>query len=251
MMILTEAHDSTLSGGRFGRPGGRGSPRRCLKRPALMLLSIAIACGSGPRASAEDRVAGTALDANTKEPIVGAWIFQVEGHGASGADVPRIDRVEMTRTDAEGRFAFERRSGPRFFGHFFGRSDDPRYVFYHPSYGLVRAHASPDGRQVRFRPSLRDAHLRQADATLSCTAPRRDALARKLSQLACPPGVADRFPNGRPRAEGPLDEHGRRTGSWIFHREDGSVIARGEYRAGAAVGAWQFEPPAPSRVETD
>ena len=234
---------STTAKNPIGATGGTGTRRwawgSTLTLPALALLSLAVACGAGPRAVAEDRVVGTAMDADTQEPIAGAWIFQVEGRSAIGADVPRVDRVEMTRTDSEGRFEFERPSQTPFFG----RSDSLRYVFYHPGYGLLRARAVRDGRRVEFRPSLRDAHLRQADATFYCTAPARDALAKKLSELACPPGVADRFPDGRPRAEGPLDDRGRRDGSWTFYREDGSIIARGEYRAGAAVGVWQFEPP--------
>ncbi len=220
--------------------GRAGSTRRVRKGLALVIASLLLACGAGPTAIAADRVLGTARDANTNEPIVGAWIFQVEGRPASGADVARIDRVEMTKTDSDGRFEFGRPSRTSFFG----RSDPPRYVFYHPSYGLVRARASEDGRHVRFRPSLRDAHLRKADAIFYCTAPRRDPMARKLFELACPPATADRFPNGRPRAEGPVDERGRRHGRWTFYREDGSVIARGEYRAGAAVGNWLFEAPA-------
>ena len=213
----------------------------------LALVSFLLACASGPRAIAADTVSGTALDANTNEPIVGAWVFQTEGRPATGADVSRIERVSMTRTDETGHFRFD--APGRWLP--FGRSDPPHYLLYHPSYGLIRARASADGRSVRFRPSLRDAHLRQADATFYCNAPRRDAMAEKLFALACPPGIADHYADGTPRARGRRDERGRRDGTWTFYREDGSVIARGEYRAGAAVGEWRFEDPSPGNVDPD
>ena len=214
--------------------------RRAGTRPvSFLLLVLLVACGTNDRAVASQPTTGSARDADTNEPIEGAWIFEVERAKASGADVLRVKSARMTRSAADGSFRFDAPSGLRLFG-----PDYPaQYLFYHPSYGLLRARAEKNPHEVRLRPSLRDAHLRQADAIAFCTNPARDDMARKMIELACPPDLPGRFTNGQPRAQGAVDDRDRRTGLWTFFRADGSVVARGEYRMGAAVGDWRFEAP--------
>jgi hypothetical protein len=222
-------------------PEARSLARRA-KAPvvATLLATLALSCSADGAAHAEAEIVGSARDADTDEPIAGAWIFEVHREPGLGADVLHVDHVRTTRTDAEGRFTFEaERSGLGL-----GRRYAPIYHFFHPSYGLLKSRATDEGRRVSFRPSLRDAHLRLADATAFCRDPAVDAMAEKMRKLACPPARTARFADGRPRARGPLDDRGRRDGEWTFFREDGSVIARGHYRAGAAVGRWTFEAPA-------
>jgi len=192
------------------------------------------------QAQAETAIVGSVRDADTDEPIVGAWIFETERQTHSGADVARVGRARATRSDADGRFSFAR-SADGLWNFLFGRRPQRRYVFYDPGYGLVRVRVGDDGRTVTVRPSLRDAHLRQADAVMFCNQTREDEMSRTLREVACPPSRVKNFPDGSPRAVGAVDERGRRDGPWTFFRADGSVIARGEYRGGGAIGKWHFE----------
>ena len=208
--------------------------------PAIGAAAATLLLGCLSGALAEEPVIGSVRDADTGEAIVGAWIFEVFREPGSGADLIRVARARSTRSDAQGGFRFE----PSREGQTFGRRYPPIYHFYDPSYGLLRVRATDEGRRVDVRPSLRDAHLRIADAVAFCAAPVRDAMAEKIVALTCPPAKAERFADGSPRATGDVDARGRRNGPWTFYREDGTVIARGEYRTGAAIGAWRFEPPA-------
>jgi len=204
----------------------------------LATLTLALACTPIEQAIAGDSISGSALDADTNEPIVGAWVFEALRDPGHGADVFRVESAEITRTDADGRFSFDGRRS------LFGERYPPLYQLYHPSYGLIRGRADGEARTVDFRASLRDSHLRRADATAFCNARADDAMTAKMKSIACPPVRALRFEDGSPTATGALDEKGRRVGEWTFFREDGSTIARGYYAAGAATGTWHFEPPA-------
>ncbi len=204
-------------------------------------LGLFISLVSGAEAEVGDSIVGSVRDADTDEPIEGAWIFETERRTRSGADVARVAGSRATRSDAAGRFSFEH-SAEGFWSFLFRRRPERRYVFYDPSYGLMRVRAGNDGQTVKMRPSLRDAHLRQADALAFCNRTDEDEMSRTMRELACPPSRAERFQDGSPRATGDVDEQGRRDGPWTFFRADGSVIARGVYRAGGAVGVWHFEP---------
>lgn len=206
----------------------------------VVLVSALAACSADGPASAGGRVVGSARDADTGEAIAEAWIFEVHRDPGSGADVLRVDRMRTARTDDRGAFSFEAESP----GLGLGRRYAPIYHFFHPSYGLLRVRVDDARGRVEIRPSLRDAHLRLADAFAFCRAGDDDPLAKAMRALACPPARVERFPDGAPRATGPRDARGRRDGEWTFFRDDGSVIAHGHYRAGAATGRWTFEPPA-------
>lgn len=218
-------------------------PRASRRTRSLWALAglVALACAPSGAGGAAG-VSGTARDANTGEPIVGAWIFQSVPSRQWTADVRRFARVAIARTDARGRFRFPddarsllARALP------FVDETPARYHFYHPSYGLVWGREASRG-GLRIEARLRDAHLRQRDALLLCTGEERDALRRTVRDVACPPNDPSRFPDGSPRATGPVDERGRRTGAWTFYRADGSRIATGTYQAGGAVGEWEFYP---------
>lgn len=222
------------------RSNGRrpGPPARRLLVLLALALAVGIGCAQDGRSESRTPIGGTAVDANTGEPIADALIFQVVPAGRSGADVGRIASSRSTRSGAQGQFEFDSASP----GFTLGSSYPPRYHFYHPSYGLLRGGEARGGR-VRFEASLRDAHLRQADATGLCVkAQQSDAneMVREIAALACPPASPERFSNGQARATGDVDDRGRRIGAWRFFRSDGSVIARGTYRAGAAIDPWSF-----------
>lgn len=204
-------------------------------------------------------VGGLVIDRDTQEPIEGAYVFQAVPAASRMADVPRFDRVEVTRSDARGAFAFPDPSSVSMLSLDWWRAwlSSPRparYHAYHPSYGLVWGREATDGR-VRIALSLRDAHLRSRDAKALCAGSRPgapavdakidDALRETVRREACPPADPDRFANGRPRATGAVDARGRRHGPWRFYRSDGSLRAEGHYQAGAATGEWVFHPKTP------
>ncbi|MEZ4289647.1 MAG: hypothetical protein R3E53_03550 [Myxococcota bacterium] len=204
-----------------------------------LLVVTGLACAPERGADSGGAVRGHFRDADTGEPIAGAMVFEVSTRGAGGADLLRIARLRTARTDADGRFDFPPSAAmpgltPRY---------GPRYDAWHASYGLIRGREASEG-TVELRASLRDAHLRQADAAALCAVRDRDELTRRIAELACPPARPDLLADRTPRARGALDAQGRRDGDWVFLREDGSVIAEGRYEAGAAIGTWRFHPPA-------
>ena len=215
-----------------------------IQRSGTTLLACVSLLLTGPAALAGEAVTGLVLDANTAEPIEYAWIFEAVPEATRGADVRTFGAVRIVSTNARGEFLFEsaRRSWVDSLLHPFRSTTPARYHFYHPSYGLLWGREAENGR-VSFKPSLRDAHLRIADAEQFCVSgAKQDPLRNKVRSLACPPGRAARYADGSPRAQGEFDAQGRRTGRWTFFREDGSVIASGEYDAGAATGEWGFHP---------
>lgn len=223
-------------------PRRRRIDHRCRAGLAIFSLALCMSCAPALHATADDTIIGSARDADTDEPIAGAWIFETQRRTSSGADVARVARARISQSDAEGRFSFDKVSDG-FWGFSFGRRRKPRYEFYHPSYGLVRVRVGSDGRSVTLRPSLRDAHLRQADAAAFCNQNAADEMSKKMREIACPASRAANFGDGSPRATGAVDERGRREGPWTFFREDGSVIAQGDYRSGGAIGRWRFYTP--------
>jgi len=215
--------------------------RRVAGIAILIFAGLCMALAPNLAANADELVHGSAYDQDTNEPIEGAWIFETERRPRAASDVERLGRVRMTRSDARGRFSFDERA-IGFWDRLLGRYDEPNYAFYHPSYGLLRVRATDTGQRVTLRPTLRDAHLRQADASAFCNQVATDEMSRKMREVACPPHRVERFEGGSPRATGSLDDRGRRHGPWTFFRVDGSVIAWGEYRNGGAIGAWRYEP---------
>ena len=137
-------------------------------------------------------VEGRLLDRESREPIVGAEIFQVyRGAGAPGAD-PRSYHSRWTQSDAEGRFAFESEVAPsarmwllKVYG--------PRYDFYHPAYGLVRGSTTEDA-EVVLEGSLDQAEQRRMDLQVFCRSTAADPGSRRLREIACPEPQARRPP---------------------------------------------------------
>ncbi len=214
-------------------------------RPGLAIswaaLLAALACVPGPGAFALDAVRGRVVDRDTGEPIRGAEVIEwYHGAGSMGGPQP-VYHARWTRSDAEGRFALERAfaTSPRMW---LLETYGPSYSFFHPSYGLIRSGASPGPVQgeLELGGSLRDSASRWLDLAPYCHGEPGDAGARHLREVACPLSELSPYGNGAPRVTGETDSRGRRTGTWTFHYEDGSVAARGSYVAGAPTGAWIF-----------
>ena len=221
-----------------------GAPRTGFRVLLLLSMVLGSLVAATPSAAEPGLVRGVALDANTGEPIAGAWIFAVVPGESRRADVRKFERVRRIETDAEGSFEFppaETGVVDHVFS-FFSTPRAERFHFYHPNYGLVWGREAQDG-SVTIKPSLRDAHLRQEDAKTMCLGRwAADEMRETVRSYVCPPADPTVYPNGRARAEGALDRQGRRTGPWIFRREDGSIQAVGVYEAGGAVGEWGFHP---------
>ncbi len=231
-------------------PFGPAVRSMALARPALFgLFALGVALGTAGLAGADAAVSnaailGIAVDRDTGEPIAHAHIFEVIPGEAPRADIRKFDAVRSRQTDNDGTFRFDAESPSmaKRFGNWLSPPREARFHFYHPTYGLIWGRESKGG-QVRIEATLRDAHLRQADATGLCLARRvADELREIIREIACPPATPERYENGLSRAEGPTDSKGRRSGQWIFRREDGSIAAIGQYKLGGAVGEWGFHP---------
>lgn len=229
----------------------------------LVLASPACAPAAGPFVL--EAASGRVVDEDTGEPIPEATVIEwYQGAGRFGGPQPSY-HARFARTDDEGRFSFEREIAPSL-RMWALETYGPRYGFYHPSYGLEsetprrvssgsgtrdeeagRAHAEA----LRLEGSLRRAHLR-LDALQPYCAGRRedDAAAEHLREIACPLEAHATWPSGVPRAEGPRDARGRRTGEWTFRYASGRVAARGSFRAGGAVGDWEFYDRSGARVRS-
>lgn len=185
---------------------------------------------------------GRVVDQDTGEPIRGAEVVQwYRGAGTPGDEQPRY-YARWTQSDPEGRFAFERAFAPSL-RMWLLKTYGPSYSFYHPNYGLergARTEAHSGGDELVMRGSLRRSAQALAEVAVLCRRPGADRGARHLAEVACPLEHHTTYPDGQPRAVGPRDSQGRRTGIWSFYYEDGSLAARGEYEAGAAVGRWEF-----------
>jgi len=182
---------------------------------------------------------GRVVDRDTGEPIAGATVIERWlGAGRMGGPQPEV-HARSTQSDAQGGFAFAAgpAPGPRLW---FTKTYGPSYSFYHPSYGLEHGGEAPAGEELVLRGSLRDSAARLADLAPYCRGEHEGRGARRLAEVACPLDAHATWPNGSPRTQGETDPQGRRTGIWTFHHQDGSLAARGEYRAGAPVGAWEF-----------
>ena len=243
---MPHGHDlderSTAHSEALASPTGRIAPRAHTACWATLFLFL-VGSASTPLARAQEAVSGQAVDLDTGQPIAGAWIFEAVARGSRAADVRHFASVRVARADDAGRFAFTPR--PRSWFSLLRPEPEKRYHFYHPNYGLLWGRAAKAGR-VQIRASLRESHLRQADAAQLCpNRNERDPLREKIHRLACPPADPLSYPDGTPRAVGPYDERARRIGHWTFFRSDGSVVAQGHYDAGAAIGEWSFYPPSP------
>jgi len=219
------------------------SALRTEKLGLLIGAMIVVAAVTSIDAAAEEATAitGRVVDANTGEPIEGAWVFQVVPADRLVADVRRFERVREAQTDAEGRFRFESEAPSlldSLLSYFSSPPRPPRYHTYHDSYGLLW------GRQAAgtIELSLRDSFLHIQEAMTLCGGRGDDAFHTRVTTLACPPARPDLFPNGKRRAIGDLDKEGRRAGPWQFYREDGSIIAAGQYAGGGPVTNWRYFP---------
>jgi len=202
-----------------------------------------------------DAARGRVVDEDTGEPIPDARVIQWwHGAGAMGEPAPSL-HARLAVSDERGRFAFERALAPSPW-MWVSRTYGPTYGFYHPSYGLEtgtpRRVETPGAHEpaLVLQGSLRRSHLRLAEVRAYCHGRREgDAAAPRLREIACPLEAHEVWPTGVPRAEGERDARGRRTGTWTFHYADGSVAARGAYRAGGAVGEWTFYDRSGERVD--
>jgi len=207
---------------------------------ALWLAASGAAAGPFVLEAASGRV----VDEDTGEPIEGAHVIEGwQGGGRFGEPQDAI-HARFATTGPDGRFAFAREwAGLRLW---LSGGYGPVYGFYHPSYGLVREsprRASGDG-GLLLQGSLRRSHLRRDAVRAYCHGRHEDdAAAERIREIACPVEAHDTWPTGVPRWRGERDARGRRTGTWTFLRADGSVMARGAYRAGGAVGDWEFYDP--------
>jgi hypothetical protein len=196
-----------------------------------------------------EEASGRVVDRDTGEPIAGATVIERwRGAGRMGGPQPDV-HARVAKSDAEGRFVFVR-SGARNPRLWFTKTYGPTYDFYHPSYGLEPGGEARPGEELVLRGSLRDSAARLAELPPYCLGRREGALARRLVEAACPLEAHATWPDGTPRARGETDPQGRRTGIWTFHREDGSLAARGGGRVGAPVGAWEFFDRSGRRVAT-
>lgn len=215
-----------------------------------------------------EQASGRVVDEDTGEPIPDATVIEwYRGAGRFGGPQPSY-HARFATTDRDGRFVFERQiaSSPRMW---LLETYGPLYGFYHPSYGLETetprrvsvgeadardARSSPEapassGGSLLLEGSLRRSHLR-LDALRPWCAGRHadDAASPRLREIACPLERHAHWPSGVPRAEGPYDARGRRTGEWTFRYGSGRVAARGSYAAGGAVGDWDFYDRSGTRV---
>jgi hypothetical protein len=224
----------------------------------LALLGIVVpGCAPAAGPFVLDAASGRVIDEDTREPIPGATVIEwYRGAGRFGGPQPSY-HARFATTDDAGRFAFPREAvwSLRMWAL---RTYGPTYGFHHPSYGLEtgtprRVSADDDASpgELRLEGSLRRSHLR-LDALRAWCAGRRDedAAAAHLREIACPLERHAHWPSGVPRAEGPRDARGRRTGEWTFRYADGTIAARGVYREGGAVGDWEFYDRAGSRVDS-
>jgi hypothetical protein len=216
-------------------------------RPAPLALALVLLlplpAAAGPFRL--DDVGGSVVDEDTGEPIAGALVVEWwKGRGRLGAPAPAV-HARFATSDAAGRFVLAGGLTPPrlWLAHVHG----PVHGFVHPSYGLETA--SPrelpgESDALLLQGSLRRSHLRLAALREYCTGRHdEEAGAERIVAAACPLEAHAAWPTGVPRAEGPRDERGRRTGTWTFRRADGSVAARGAYRAGGALGDWSFFDP--------
>ena len=236
MMKVRDKRMSTFSASRTRNLG-------LLIGTMIVMASITSIDAAAEEATA---VTGRVVDANTGEPIEGAWVFQTVPADRLVADVRRFERVRETQTDAEGLFRFE----PEIPGlldsllsYFFSPPRPPRYHTYHDSYGLLWGREAAGTIEL----SLRDSYLRIQEAMTLCGGRGDDAFHTRIVTLVCPPARPDLFPNGKRRATGEFDKKGRRAGPWQFYREDGSIIAAGQYSVGGPVTHWRYFP----RAEAD
>lgn len=223
---------------------------------ALFAAFAIVSVSNAAQADEGERVTGRAIDTDTGEGIADAWVFEAIPRRRAASDVRRFSDVRVARTDRDGRFSFPPRDTSFLARLFFWRARVPaRYDFYHPNYGLVWGREAR-GDDIEIRASLRDSHLRLADAKALCTGSPSgrdgsdrvdegasvDPLREAIRADVCPPRDPSRYEDGSPRAAGPVDSFGRRTGRWTFYRRDGSVSAEGSYQDGGAVGEWVFHP---------
>jgi hypothetical protein len=187
------------------------------------------------------------VDRDTGEPVRDALVIEWwRGAGRLGGPQP-VYHARTARTDAEGRFTLGRAlaPSPRMWVL---RTYPPSYGFYHPSYGLVRGGEAAPGAERVLAGSLRDSAARLEEVAPLCAGRAREAWERELARAACPLAAHERHASGVARAEGALDERGRRTGVWTFRYEDGRPAARGGYLEGGPAGAWEFWDRAGRRV---
>jgi len=220
---------------------------RVLLALALVLAPAAAWAGPFVLPAAQGRV----VDEDTGEPLAGALVVEWWQGGGRFGEPQHGVHARFAETGPDGRFALPRRlAGPRLW---LSSVDGPVYGFLHPSYGLVREspRALPgDADGLLLAGSLRRSHLRLDELRPYCFGRREeDAAARRIVETACPIDAHVTWPTGVPRREGPRVAQGRRTGTWTFRRADASVIARGAYRAGGAVGDWSFFDPQGNRMD--
>lgn len=148
---------------------------------ALLSLAGCVASWGPVRLAA---VEGRVIDRESREPIVGAEIFQVyRGGGAPGTDL-RAYHSRWAQSNAQGRFTFESEVAPsarmwllKVYG--------PRYDFYHPAYGLVRGPTTEEA-EVVLEGSLDQAEQRRMDLQVFCNSNAADPGSRRLREIACP-----------------------------------------------------------------
>jgi hypothetical protein len=213
---------------------------RTLRR-AWLLAAAALLAGCVPSLGpcVLDGARGRVVDRDTGEPIAGATVIEWwRGAGRMGGPQPEVYARSAT-SDAEGRFGFERERapGPRLW---LTKTYGPSYSFYHPSYGLEHGGEPRAGEELVLRGSLQDSAARLADLAPYCRGEHEGPGARRLAEVACPPAAHAAWPDGTPRTQGETDPQGRRTGTWTFHYEGGSLAARGGYVGGAPTADWEF-----------
>ena len=245
-MVARESREGGAPSATLARVAARTLRRASLLVAAALLAGCVPSLGPCVLEGAGGRVA----DRDAGEPIADAEVIEwYRGAGRMGGPQPEV-HARFAKSDAQGRFAFARARapGPRLW---FTKTYGPTYSFYHPSYGLEHGGEARAGEELVLRGSLRDSAARLADLAPYCRGEHEGAGARHLAQVACPLGARATWRDGTPRAWGEADPQGRRTGTWTFHYEGGSLAARGEYRSGAPVGVWEFFDRSGRRVGTE
>jgi hypothetical protein len=157
-----------------------------------------VACVPGPGPFHLAAARGVVRDRDSGAPVQGALVLQWY-HGAGRMGGPRPEyHARATRSDASGRFAFERALAPSL-RMWLLRTYGPEYAFHHPRYGLVRgARETADG--LVLEGSTREEPLRASDLEPFCRGERSGEAARLLRE-ACPPHPARPPRPGSPEAD--------------------------------------------------
>ncbi len=152
---------------------------------------------------------GIAVDKETGEPIPGVDIKLM--HFSTYAERPALYHEDQTKTGADGRFLLPTHVTPSLRMWLFA-TQEAKPTASHPVHSVQSRRQDPESGEWRFELSLMTGGMPSSRS----------------------------YPNGQPRYDGELIASGKRSGDWVFFREDGTEMARGQFYGGHAVGRWEW-----------